>query len=59
MNLLADDFERRHRIDLREDPSALQRLREAAALAKVELSSSLTTEVNLPFVGMIGKKPLH
>ncbi len=59
LNTLADDFERLHRVDLREDPTALQRLKEAARVAKEELSFSTTTEVNLPFVGVSGKLPLH
>jgi molecular chaperone DnaK len=57
---LAGEYEQANGVDLRKDPMALQRLREAAERAKHELSSSLETEVNLPFIGL-GKsgEPLH
>ena len=47
---IAKDFENKERIDLRKDPMALQRLREAAEKAKKELSSASSTEINLPFI---------
>ena len=50
INWLADEFKTEESIDLREDPMALQRLKEAAEKAKVELSSSMQTEINLPYV---------
>ena len=50
IDFLADEFKRTDSIDLRKDPMALQRLKEAAEKAKVELSSSAQTDVNLPFV---------
>jgi molecular chaperone DnaK len=57
---LADLFEKNHAVDLRKDRMALQRLKEAAEKAKHELSSSLETEVNLPFIATSGKgEPLH
>jgi molecular chaperone DnaK len=56
---LADEFKRDQGIDLREDPQALQRLYEAAERAKVELSSSTTTQVNLPFVTADASGPKH
>ena len=59
LNILADDFERSTRVDLREDPTALQRLKEAARVAKEELSFAATTEVSLPFIGVAGSTPLH
>ncbi len=59
LNNLADEFERSTRVDLREDPTALQRLKEAARTAKEELSFSTTTEVSLPFIGVAGSTPLH
>ena len=56
---MADEFEARHGIDLREDPMALQRLREAAEQAKIELSSTKTTNVNLPFITATDNGPVH
>jgi molecular chaperone DnaK len=57
---LADSFEKEHQVDLRKDKVALQRLKEAAERAKHELSSSLETEINLPFVAQsAGGEPLH
>jgi len=57
---LADEFEESNGVDLRQDKMALQRLKEAAEKAKHELSSSLETEVNLPFVAVgEDKNPLH
>lgn len=50
IDFLADEFNRQEKIDLRKDPMALQRLREAAEKAKIELSQMLQTEVNLPFI---------
>ncbi|XXX77147.1 molecular chaperone DnaK [Sorangium sp. So ce134] len=60
IDLLADEFEGKHRIDLRRDRMALQRLKEAAEKAKHELSSSLETEINIPFIAVgPGGGPLH
>lgn len=56
---LADEFQRENNIDLRNDPMALQRLKEAAEKAKCELSSSLQTDVNLPFVTADASGPKH
>ncbi len=56
---LADEFQRQEGIDLRKDPMALQRLREAAEKAKIELSQKLETEVNLPFVTATADGPKH
>ncbi|MBX3444336.1 MAG: molecular chaperone DnaK [Planctomyces sp.] len=50
INFVADDFKSKEGVDLRKDPMALQRLREAAEKAKKELSSSQTTDINLPFI---------
>ena len=47
---LADDFQQEYNVDLRKDSMALQRLKEAAEKAKIELSSSTTTEINLPYI---------
>jgi molecular chaperone DnaK len=60
LDSLADTFSREHSVDLRKDKLALQRLKEAAEKAKHELSSSLETEINLPFIGQsTGGEPLH
>jgi len=59
MNWLADEFKADKNIDLRKDPMALQRLKEAAERAKIELSSSLQTEVNLPFITADATGPKH
>jgi molecular chaperone DnaK len=57
---LAEMFEKEHAVDLRKDRMALQRLKEAAEKAKHELSSSLETEINLPFIATSAKgEPLH
>jgi molecular chaperone DnaK len=57
---IADNFQNQHKIDLRKDRLALQRLKEAAEKAKHELSSSLETEINLPFIGQSAQgEPLH
>jgi molecular chaperone DnaK len=56
---LADEFKKEEDIDLREDPMALQRLKEAAEKAKIELSSSSQTEINLPYVTATASGPKH
>ncbi|MCS7092990.1 MAG: molecular chaperone DnaK [Patescibacteria group bacterium] len=59
INHLADEFKKEYGIDLRRDSQALQRLRDAAEKAKIELSSSLEAEINLPFITMKDNQPLH
>jgi molecular chaperone DnaK len=59
IDMLADEFGREHNVDLRANRLALQRLREAAEKAKHELSSSLETEINLPFIAATPKGPAH
>jgi len=59
MDWLADEFKKDEAIDLRKDPMALQRLKEAAEKAKVELSSSAETEINLPYVTAVDGVPKH
>jgi molecular chaperone DnaK len=59
INFLADDFMSSEKIDLRKDPMALQRLKEAAEKAKIELSSSTQTEINLPYVTATDSGPKH
>ena len=56
---LAEEFKKEEKLDLREDPAALQRLKEAAEKAKVELSSSTQTEINLPYVTATASGPKH
>ncbi|MFZ2026638.1 MAG: molecular chaperone DnaK [Microgenomates group bacterium] len=56
---LADEFKKENSVDLRKDPQALQRLRDAAEKAKIELSSSMESEVNLPFITQGKDGPLH
>ena len=56
---LADEFKSEEDIDLRKDPMALQRLKEAAEKAKIELSSSAQTEINLPYVTATASGPKH
>jgi len=56
---LAEEFKKDENMDLREDPAALQRLKEAAEKAKVELSSSTQTEINLPYVTATSSGPKH
>jgi len=59
IDFLADEFKRQEGIDLRKDPMALQRLKEAAEKAKIELSTSATTDVNLPFITATQDGPKH
>ena len=60
VNYLADEFKKEHQVDLTKDKMALQRLKEAAEKAKIELSSSSQTEINQPFISMgSGGQPLH
>ena len=59
IDFIADEFKKSDGIDLREDPMALQRLKEAAEKAKMELSSSTQTTVNLPFITATQEGPRH
>ena len=60
VNYLADEFKKEHNVDLTQDKLALQRLKEAAEKAKIELSSSSQTEINQPFISMGSNgQPLH
>jgi molecular chaperone DnaK len=56
---LADNFQREQGIDLRDDPRAMQRLREGAEKAKIELSSAMTTDIGLPFITADADGPKH
>lgn len=59
MDWLADEFKKEENIDLRKDPMALQRLKEASEKAKIELSSSVETEINLPYITAVDGVPKH
>ena len=59
IDYMADEFKKEHRIDLRNDRLALQRLKEAAEKAKIELSSTMQTEINLPFITADATGPKH
>ena len=56
---LADEFQKEEGVDLRQDPMALQRLKEAAEKAKIELSSNTSTEINLPYIMPVNGIPKH
>jgi molecular chaperone DnaK len=59
INWLADEFKKEEGLDLRHDPMALQRLKEAAEKAKIELSSTTTSEINLPYIMPVNGIPKH
>ncbi len=59
VNWLIESFQKEHGVDLSKDPQALQRIREAAEKAKIELSSTGETEINLPFITQKDKESLH
>jgi molecular chaperone DnaK len=59
MDWLADEFKKEENVDLRKDPMALQRLKEASEKAKVELSSASETEINLPYITAVDGVPKH
>ena len=59
MDWLADEFKKDEAVDLRKDPMALQRLKDAAEKAKIELSSSSETEINLPYITAVDGIPKH
>ena len=59
IDYMADVFKAEHQIDLRQDPMALQRLKEAAEKAKIELSSATTTDINLPYIMPVNGIPQH
>jgi molecular chaperone DnaK len=59
IDFLADEFKRQETIDLRKDPMALQRLKDAAEKAKIDLSSTTETEINLPYITAVDGVPKH
>ena len=56
---LSDTFKKEYKIDLKKDPLALQRLREASEKAKIELSSTVSTDINLPYITVVDGSPVH
>jgi len=59
INWMVDDFQKQNGVDLSKDPQALQRVREAAEKAKIELSNAVETDINLPFITSKDGNPLH
>ncbi|MDP2907539.1 MAG: molecular chaperone DnaK [Nanoarchaeota archaeon] len=59
MKFVAEDFKKKTEVDLSKDPTALQRLREACERAKIELSTVMETDINLPFITVTDKGPQH
>lgn len=59
VNFLANEFKREQGVDVRKDPMAMQRLKEAAEKAKIELSASVQTDINLPYLTMDASGPKH
>lgn len=59
VNWLVDEFKKDNGIDISGDPMAMQRLKDAAEKAKIELSSSTTTEINLPYISSVDNNPVH
>ena len=59
IDYIADEFQKEHGVDLRNDNMALQRIKEAAEKAKIELSSTTQTEINLPYIIPINNVPKH
>jgi molecular chaperone DnaK len=56
---VANDFKKTHKIDLKSDPGTLQRILEAVEKAKIELSSTLQTDINLPYITVVDNEPKH
>jgi molecular chaperone DnaK len=59
VDYIASEFKKQHNVDLRKDPKTLQRVLEAAEIAKIELSSTLQTEINLPYITVVDGQPTH
>jgi len=59
VDFIAEDFKKQHNIDLRSDSKSLERLYEAAEKAKMELSSTMQTDINIPYITVIEKEPQH
>jgi molecular chaperone DnaK len=58
-NYVCDEFKKEQGIDLKKDPSALSRIKEASEKAKIELSSQLSTSINLPYISSVDNQPVH
>ncbi|OYT60952.1 molecular chaperone DnaK [Thermoplasmatales archaeon ex4484_30] len=59
VDYIADNFEKKHGVDLRKDAKALQRLTEASEKAKIELSSVMQTNIELPYITVVNNEPVH
>jgi molecular chaperone DnaK len=59
VDYIAEEFKKQHKVDLRKDPKTMQRILEAAESAKMELSSTLQTDINLPYITVIDNEPKH
>jgi len=59
VDFIAEEFKKKHKVDLRKDPATLQRILEAAEKAKMELSSTLQTDINLPYITVVNGEPKH
>jgi molecular chaperone DnaK len=59
MDYIVEEYKKKHNIDLSKDKTAIQRLKEAAEKAKIELSTSTNTEINIPYVTMLEGNPIH
>ena len=59
VDYIAEEFKKEHKVDLKKDPKTLQRILEAAEKAKMELSSTLQTEINLPYITVLDNEPKH
>ena len=59
VDYIAEEFKKKHKFDLRKDPATLQRVLEAAEKAKIELSSTLQTDINLPYITVVNGEPKH
>jgi len=59
VDYIAEEFKKKHKVDLKKDPATLQRVLEAAEKAKMELSSTLQTDINLPYITVVNGEPKH
>ncbi|UCD12913.1 MAG: molecular chaperone DnaK [Thermoplasmatales archaeon] len=59
VDYITEEFKEKNKVDLKKDPKTLQRILEAAEKAKIELSSTLQTEINLPYITVVDNEPMH
>jgi len=59
MDYIVEDVKKKHKVDLSKDKTAIQRLKEAAEKAKIELSTTTSTEINIPYITMVDGNPMH